>query len=299
MRVVYSTILSLCIFGVALAQPDSSVVARPDTSEIKPIRLAGVASLATVSFIGSYYLVLKEGWWDSSGNDFHFENDFEYAKNIDKAGHFFSGVLLAEGFYDGFRWSGVSEFNSYLLAGSMASLTHVGIDVKDGFSPGWGYSVFDVLSGSLGGFYPMAKRYVPAFQYIDYKFSYWVNSTAYWDQPGDHTGVFTDDYCNQTHWLSFKVNKLLPRAVEPYWPDVLAFAAGVSVQDTLFKGGAGVKAAKREVFVGLDWDLEGLVKPKTPFAKRVVRYLNYIKLPAPTLQVYPERKMYWTYPIEW
>jgi hypothetical protein len=32
--------------------------------------------------------------------------------------------------------------------------------MKDGYSPEWGFSIFDVLSGSLGGFYPMAKRYV-------------------------------------------------------------------------------------------------------------------------------------------
>lgn len=285
--------------SVSFAQlKDSTSQIASDSSQIHPWRLAGVASLATVSFVGSYYLVLKEGWWDSTGNHFHFENDFEYAKNIDKAGHFFSGVLLGEGFYDGFRWSGMSEFNAYLLAGSMAGLTHVGIDVKDGFSPQWGYSPFDVLSGTLGGFYPMAKRYIPAFQYIDYKFSYWVNSDAYWDQQGDHAGVFTDDYCNQTHWLSFKVNKMLPRAAEPYWPDFVAVAAGVSVQDTIFKGSAGIKAAKREVFVGLDWDLEGAIKPKSYFAKRVVRYLNYIKLPAPTLQVYPYRRVLWVYPIE-
>lgn len=286
------------LVGNTLANADSTAVTYSDSSSIKPYRLAGVASLATVSFIGSYYLVFKEGWWDSSGNSFHFENDFAYAKNIDKAGHFFSGVLLAEGFYDGFKWSGVSEFNSYLLAGSMASLTHVGVDIKDGFAPEWGYSVFDVLSGSLGGFYPMAKRYVPGFQFIDYKFSYWVNSTAYWDQPGEHTGIFTDDYSNQTHWLSLKVDRMLPRSVARYWPDWLAIATGVSVQDTIFKGSAGLKAAKREIFIGLDWDLEGVVKPKSPIAKRIVRYLNYIKLPAPTVQVYPEKRILWLYPIE-
>ena len=39
-----------------------------------------------------------------------------------------------------------------------AFATHVAIDVKDGFAPKWGFSVFDVLSGTLGGFLPMAER---------------------------------------------------------------------------------------------------------------------------------------------
>ncbi|HSQ42863.1 MAG TPA: DUF2279 domain-containing protein, partial [Fibrobacteraceae bacterium] len=140
--------------SLTLAPPDSVKV----DSTFHPGRLAVVASLSLSSYIGSYYVMFKDGWWDGNGTDFHIKNDFDYAKNIDKAGHFFSGVLLGEGFFDGFRWSGMKERNAYLLAGTMASVTMVGVDIKDGFSE-WGYSPFDVLAGILGGFYPMAKRY--------------------------------------------------------------------------------------------------------------------------------------------
>ena len=54
-------------------------------------RIAAVASLVGVAYAGSYYLIFKNGWWSQEGNHLHFENDFNYAQNTDKLGHFFCG----------------------------------------------------------------------------------------------------------------------------------------------------------------------------------------------------------------
>ena len=63
----------------------------------------------------------------------------------------------------------------------------------------------------------MAERYVPVFKYVDLKWSYWINSTAYYDK-NNHRGeaVFTYDYPNQTFWASFKPYRLLPSAARKY-----------------------------------------------------------------------------------
>jgi len=301
-------VTGILLVGVCWASPtdtilgvDSSQVS--DSTHIHPVRLAAVASLASASFIGSYVFVFSDSWWSGPRYDFHVKPDPDYAKNVDKLGHFYAGILLGEGFYDGFRWSGVSEFNSHLLAGSMTSLTMIGVDVKDGFAY-WGFSPYDVIAGSLGGFYPMAKRYVPAFKYIDYKFSYWQNSSAYWDQikmtHSDGGGVFTDDYCNQTHWLSFRVNEMLPNTAAKYWPDWLSVAVGVSLQDTIFKSDPDgwPPPGKREYYIGLDYDLKAIFHPKSDYGKQILNFLNYLKLPAPALRVYPDRKFYLVYPIK-
>ena len=259
-------------------------------------RFTGVASLTAVSFIAAYALVFEKGWWDEKGSDFSFDdlnNDFEYALNLDKLGHFASGVVLGEFFYEGYHWSGVSEFKSYLYAGISASLTHVGIDIKDGFSPDWGFSVFDVLAGALGGFYPMAKRYVPAFNYFDVKWSYWINTKVYYRQS--NTGVFTDDYVNQTFWCSFKVHRMLPKQAREYWPSWLALAVGLSIDEGVFVNGVG--KGKHEVYMAFDYDLESF-KPKARWARTLIKSLNHLKFPAPTIQVYPETKVFWLYPIK-
>jgi hypothetical protein len=266
-----------------------------DTVEFSVAKSVGVASTVLIAYGAAYWLVFDKGWWDEQGSDFHFENDFDYALNLDKFGHFASGVMMGESFYEGYRWAGISEFYSYLFAGFSAMATHIAIDVKDGYSPEWGFSIFDVLSGGLGGFLPMAERYVPLFKYIDLKWSYWINSNAYYDSNHAASGgVFTDDYVNQTFWLSVKPYRLLPESARKYYPSWLAIAVGLSIDEKVF---TKEPHPRREVYVALDYDLEAF-RPQSRLARTIVKALNYFKLPAPTIQVYPEFHWYLLYPIK-
>ena len=290
--------------GTAVAAPGDPLTWRDSTwdyrsedstdiaAEVSVPKMAGVASLTLVAYGAAYGLVFAKGWWDDEHSHFHLENDFDYALNLDKFGHFAGGVVLGESFYEGYRWAGASEFNSYLFAGLSAMMTHVAIDVKDGYSPEWGFSVFDVLSGTLGGFYPMAERYIPVFKYVDLKWSYWINTKAYYRQSD--TGVFTDDYVNQTFWASFKPYRLLPAGARAYYPSWLAFAAGLSIDEKVF---TKEPHPRREVYLAFDYDLEAF-RPQSRMARTIIKYLNYFKLPAPTIQVYPEFHWYLLYPIK-
>ena len=299
--------LSLVFPAAALSSPGDPLTWRDSTwdyrsedsadikSEIEPAKVFGVASLTLIAYGAAYGFVFEKGWWDDERTHFHFENDFDYALNLDKFGHFAAGVVLGEFFYEGYHWAGASEFQSYLFAGLSALATHIAIDVKDGFAPTWGFSIFDVLSGGLGGFLPMAERYVPLFKYIDLKWSYWINSNAYYDSNHAASGgVFTDDYVNQTFWLSVKPYRLLPESARKYYPSWLAFAVGLSIDEKVF---TKEPHPRREVYVALDYDLEAF-RPQSRFARFAIKMLNYFKLPAPTIQVYPEFHWYLLYPIK-
>ena len=310
MKRVSTWIVLVCVFvlfaGQSLAAPYDPPTWRDSTwdyrsedpedlqDEVSYVKVGAVASLTLIAYGAAYWLVFDKGWWDEQGNHFHFENDFDYALNLDKFGHFAAGVALGEGFYEGYRWAGVSEFQSYLFAGLSAMMTHIAIDVKDGYSPRWGFSVFDVMSGTLGGFLPMAERYVPLFKYVDLKWSYWINTKAYYRQS--HTGVFTDDYCNQTFWASFKPYRMLPAGARKYYPSWLAIAAGLSIDEGVFiKDYEGTP--HREVYIALDYDLEAF-RPQSRLARTLIKWLNYFKLPAPAVQVYPEYHWFLLYPIK-
>ena len=296
----------VCIVQPALSAPydpptwrDSTWDYRSEDStdladEVSYAKVAAVASLTLIAYGAAYWLVFDKGWWDEQGNHFHFENDFDYALNLDKFGHFASGVAMGELFYEGYRWAGATEFQSYLFAGLSAMMTHIAIDVKDAYSPRWGFSVFDVLSGTLGGFLPMAERYVPLFKYVDLKWSYWINTKAYYRQGEGHSKVFTDDYCNQTFWASFKPYRLLPAGARTYYPSWLAIAAGLSIDEKSF---THEPHPRREVYIALDYDLEAF-RPQGRMARTVIKWLNYFKLPAPAVQVYPQFHWFLLYPIK-
>lgn len=302
--------LSLVFPAAALSSPGDPLTWRDSTwdyrsedavdikSQIEPGKLFGVASLTLIAYGAAYGLVFEKGWWSGDeSRGFHFENDFDYALNLDKLGHFAAGVAIGEFFYEGYRWAGTSEFQAYLFAGLSALATHIAIDVKDGFAPDWGFSIFDVLSGGLGGFLPMAERYVPAFKYIDLKWSYWINTNAYYNHEHDASGgIFTDDYVNHTYWLSLKPYRLLPEAARKYYPSWLAIAVGLSIDDSIFLEEPHPKP-HREVYIALDYDLEAF-RPQSRMARTIIKALNYFKLPAPTIQVYPEFHWYLLYPIK-
>lgn len=281
--------LLLC-FCLTFSNP-TAISSSADSTELHLGKLSLVGATVATSFAGSYYLVLKNGWWNEQGQEFHFENDFEYALNLDKLGHFYGGYLISELFRDGLQWSGVSETPSYIWAGGLSSLVQVAIDIKDGYAPSWGYSIWDVGAGTLGGFFPMLQRYVPGFDYLTLKFSYWKNSDAYWVDHGGSTHI--DDYVNQSYWISLDLHRWL--GSPNYFPDWLQPSFGMSINEEPYTIGPG--HGHWEFYVSLDWNMPAWLKPKSHHGQRWVHYLNTWKFPSPTLQFYPHWELSLAYPI--
>lgn len=150
----------------------------------------------------------------------------------------------------------------------------------------------------------MGKRFIPAMQYVDYKFTYFPNSSVYWDdirnQGGEKMGgkltggdgVFVDDYYggNQTHWLSFKVAKMLPENANTNYPKWLALAFGWGIDDGHYTREWG--KSRYEYYLSLDYDFEEIVHPQQTWSKNVVKILNLIKFPAPAVRIYPNAEFF-------
>jgi hypothetical protein len=284
---------------------DAPLNSAPDSIEYKinPVRLAIIGGSIAASYTAIYLIYLKEGWWAESV-PFNFKNDFDYASNLDKYGHFYTGVIFSELFTMSYDWVGMSPFASTLWAGITLGFTQIIIEFKDGFSP-YGYSTWDAVAGTLGGFYVMGKRFVPAMKYVDYKFVYWRNNREYWkiggeDKGGSLTGadgVWVDDYYggNQTHWLSFKVAKMLPESAKAYYPEWLAFAFGWGIDDGRFKEESSFRS-RYEYYFSPDYDLEAIFRPQKTWSKNLVAVLNHIKFPAPAFRFYPNPKFFPLHP---
>lgn len=283
-----------------LAPPAPAVDSITVDSSRQAWRIGAVGAGAILVASAAYVAVLSDGWWAGESRGFRFEdpdNDFHYAHNLDKAGHFYAGLWFSEAFRDAYSWAGMGEKASYLAAGLSAGGLHLGMEMKDGLSPEWGFSVWDVAAGTLGGLYPMAQRYLPMpFASIDIKESYWRNSRAYHDSPVEPNGhIWVDDYVNETFWASVKVHRLLPESARPFWPSWLSIALGVGIDEGAFLEPYG---GSREVYLSPDWDLEALFRPRSPKAKRFVHYLNLVKMPSPAWKFRPTSEIYWLFPIE-
>jgi hypothetical protein len=255
--------------------------------QINPMRLAIVGGTIGALYTAAVLGIFLEGWWKYY-EPFNFEpfhDDMIYAVNMDKFGHFYVGILFGESFMYAYDWVGFSPFYAAFWAAVTVGFTQIAVELKDGFSP-YGFSVLDAVSGTLGGLYAMGKRFVPAFAYVDYKLAYWPTSRKYyWDEVKKNPkeeGVFTDDYPNYSHWISFKIEKMLPSAAKPYWPGFLGLAFGwaMDCKQYTHPGNDG----GYEYYLSLDYDLEAIFNPSSTWGKNLLAVINHIKFPAPAIR---------------
>jgi hypothetical protein len=298
------TISSLPVFEVErpVWNGDSTTPGRGvENGRVNGWRLALVCG-AAASTLGASYIYLRNSWWKDDQIAFHFDGgpDLKYAVNLDKAAHFYGGLIAADLFYGALRWSNLSETAAIWTGVGLGAFVQIAIEMKDGYSPTWGFSVYDVGSGIAGSLFHAGQRSIPFMRNFDVKFSYAQHSDRYFHYlKTDGNGTWNDDYVNQTYWLSCKVNNFLPKRIEPYWPDWLALAVGVGVDETLtgydpspsYPSGKG----NIELYLALDYDVTKILPFNSQVWEAVKHYLNYFKFPAPALRVTPYAIWYGLY----
>lgn len=261
-------------------------------------RFYGVSSLTLTALAGSY-IYINNAWWAGQKSSFHFDGgtglkhvftlgrDFKYAKNLDKVGHFYGGRIGGDLFSEAVKWSGKSENSAYLWGGVFSSSIQFFIEIKDGFSPNWGFSIYDFMAGSLGSFYPYFQSKSKFLSALDCKFSYW-RKDDYYNKTLKRSSPFLDDYMNQTYWFTFNPKRF---NLQSKWPKWLGISVGVGVDNKLNDYYTGILTdygvlgkGGYELFIAPDIDFTGLL-PKTPFWQKTAKFMNYIKFPAPTLRL--------------
>ena len=87
----------------------------------------------SVSVLAGSYIYVQKSWWSDIASDFHFDDgsDLRYALNVDKGGHFFGGILVADLFQGSLQWAGLKEKQAYFYGGVMGSFVQLGIEMKD------------------------------------------------------------------------------------------------------------------------------------------------------------------------
>jgi hypothetical protein len=185
---------------------------------------------------GGSLLFLNQIWYAQYPRDkFHLYNDAGEWQQVDKVGHAYSSYLGAKLFTTFFKWSGKNEKKSVLLGagGSLAYLSV--IEILDGFSKKWGYSLPDMTANASGiGLYA-AQQLLWHDQRIIFKYSTHIQNYYEVDlikRANNLYGFSTaerifKDYNAQTYWLSCNVRSF---AHQSKWPTWLSLAVGYGAQ---------------------------------------------------------------------
>ena len=268
-------------------------------------RFAIVNTSTLIGLVGSYHFI-NTAWWADSKKTFHFDGggssikdafnlgrDAVYAKQLDKFGHFYSGRIISDLYVRAISWSGKTEQQSLLWGGILGTSVNGFVEIKDGYSPTWGFSMHDWLSGSLGSFYPYFQSKSRFLKALDIKYSYYPKYNYYYNFIKRRGNDFFDDYMNATFWFTFNPKRHKPSSI---WPKWLGISAGIGVDQTLNNyyinmpgGNADYGKGGYEFYLAPDIDFEGLL-PKRPFWKKLGHALNYIKFPTPAIRFSKDSK---------
>lgn len=244
------------------------------------------ASLATATLIG-----LDRIWYaDFPRSSFQFINDNNEWLQMDKAGHVFASYYVGNVGAEVLNWSGVSKKDQLIYGATLGFGFLTAVEIMDGFSAEWGASWGDVLANGLGTGLYVGQELLWNEQRIKLKYSFHRTRFAELRPSKLGSGLLEEslkDYNGQTYWLSANLHSFFTQSKIPKWFNV-AFGYGA---DGLI---AGTTETQREIlpelkrfrqfYLSLDIDLTK-IKTKSGFLNSLFNVINFIKIPAPTLEI--------------
>ncbi len=260
---------------------------------------ASQAALWTGSLIA-----LNNAWYSQyPRGPFQLYNDSKEWQQIDKVGHAYSAYWMAQFSSSLFRWSGITRKKAAIYGAGMGIAYLSVIEILDGFSTEWGFSLADMAANTGGSLLYASQEYLWQEQRIQFKFS--SHLRQYSDpelalRTQQKFGKFIPerilkDYNAQSYWLSINLKSFAPNSKLPAWLNV---AIGYGA-DNMYGGyenqwldkNTGIYHDRRDIvryrqlFFSPDIDLSKIkIHGKTPTVCKVLNGLK-LKFPLPTLEI--------------
>lgn len=256
-------------------------------------RLRQVEWAAGTAYIASMTGLYSLWYQDYPLKHFHFFDDNDEWLLLDKGGHLASSYIVGKAGIEVLKWTGMEKKKAIWYGGNAGLAFLTSIEIFDGFSDGWGFSVGDFAANVTGPLILIPQELGWDEQRIQLKFSY--HPTEFAQYRPDQLGAafserFFKDYNGHTYWLSGNIGSFLSK--ESRFPKWLSFAVGY--------GADGMTGAEKNIteyhgkpvphfnrhqqfYFAPDIDLTK-IKTKSAFLKTLFGALNFLKFPLPALE---------------
>lgn len=272
-----------------------------------------IALGTSAAFYTGMSIGLYQAWYAQfPQSNFHLFNDWNEWNNVDKMGHIYSAYFQSNLAYRVSRWTGLAEGKSILTAAIVGGLSQTTIEVMDGFSTKWGFSLSDFAANLIGiGAFTAQQQYWGE-QRISFKvsssFKSYDNFSILSNDGSAETQLdtrlddlfgssiserFLKDYNAQTIWVSANVRSFFPEKRIPRWFNI---ALGYSAEnmyggyDNSWTDDAGQRFSLDNSFdryhqfiLAPDIDLTR-IKTQSTFWNSVLHIFNLFKLPTPAIE---------------
>jgi hypothetical protein len=247
---------------------------------------------------GSFYSLNKAWYANYPRKKFHFYNDWKEWQQMDKVGHLWSTYQISEQTSKLWQWTGTEKKKAIWL-GSISGLAYLSIiEILDGYSDKWGFSIPDVMANSAGAGLYLGQALLWDDQRIRIKLSY--QPYPYGSLKGRADQLFgagnveklLKDYNGQTYWASINIRSFFPDSKFPPWLNIaLGYGAETMLggyQNT-WKDPTGAVITRfdlpryKKFLISADIDLTK-IPVKNKVLKTTFSIFNVLKIPAPTIQ---------------
>ncbi|NQZ75704.1 MAG: DUF2279 domain-containing protein [Ekhidna sp.] len=251
--------------------------------------LIGTGTLYTGSLIG-----LGTIWYEDLGR-FHFFNDNDSWGYTDKLGHTTTAYQISRIGTDIFEWTGLGRKKSAWYAGTASLVFLTSVEVFDGMSDEWGFSLGDMAANTIGAAAFLSQELFWGEQKISLKYSYRKSPYAQYrpELLGSSTPEkWLKDYNAHIYWASANL-KSLAFSASNIIPDWLNLALGYGIDG--YTGGSSnpsenskgesipTFARQSQIYLSLDVDLTR-IKTKSKFLRSAFNTLNILKIPLPGIE---------------
>lgn len=251
-------------------------------------RLTGVSIGVGTVWAGSMTGLWQFWYKDAQSSGWHSFDDSKNWLQMDKVGHFYTAYKLNQLNTELFEWTGLDDRKSLWIGTGISFGYQATLEIFDARTVEWGFSWSDLLSNTLGTASYLGQKLAWDEERIIPKFSF--ATTPYSKIRPEVLGSsfiesMLKDYNGQTYWLSFSPFTFVKDSKFPKW---ICLSIGYSAdqklvgdEETYFYDGFNY-SSKREFKLSLDIDFSR-IPVKKPWAKALVKQLNYLKVPFPSL----------------
>jgi hypothetical protein len=250
-------------------------------------------SAATLTLIG-----LNQLWYaDYPRTSFHTINDNKEWLQMDKMGHAMTAYYVGKLGMQALDWAGENKRNQLIYGATLGFTFLTSVEILDGFSEEWGFSTGDLIANAAGTSLLIGQELLWNEQRINFKYSF--HTTKYADIRPELLGdsfiqQALKDYNGQTYWLSANLWSFHKKSKIPKWINI---AIGYGAEGML-SGNVGTFSSPnfqnqeryRQFFLSFDIDLTK-IKTRSKFLKTVFSAINFIKIPAPTVEFNTDNKV--------
>ncbi|MCL7762846.1 YfiM family protein [Polaribacter sp. Z014] len=281
--IVFSLFFLLTVFSHA---QNAAFYKKSDTLNTKRRNAIIVAESVLA---GGALISLNQLWYkDYPRSSFHLKNDNNDWKQMDKVGHLMTSYYVGKIGMEALDWAGVSKKNQLIYGATSGFAFLTAVEVLDGFSEEWGASPGDILANASGTGLLIGQELLWGEQRITVKYSF--HQTEFAKQRPNTLGInylqqALKDYNGQTYWLSANIWSFNKKSSFPKWLNV---ALGYGAEEMLYGHTNAADATPynpyRQFYLSLDLDLTK-IRTNSEFLKSVFSVVNFIKIPAPTLEI--------------